>query len=211
VEVKAKEEENSKQKIEINKKNEEIDNQKKEIEELKHKKTLVPQAMKNIKKASDDERDTETPSPENQPAKEGNGQSWGAWAWQNKSKIGGVAWLAYVAANVGLDIAGNSSSAVGNPVNSAENDTLSLNLSSTCPNPTMQRPYELQCKLDENVIKLANAEKCYNDTLSLSSTRPNPIMQRPYNNVEASSPENQPAKKEMVKVGVHGFGKTGLR
>ncbi|UPA55486.1 hypothetical protein MWH06_02385 [Wolbachia pipientis] len=121
VEVKAKEEENSKQKIEINKKNEEIDNQKKEIEELKHKKTLVPQAMKNIKKASDDERDTETPSPENQPAKEGNGQSWGAWAWQNKSKIGaGVAWLTYVAANVGLDIAGNSSSAVGNPVNSAE-------------------------------------------------------------------------------------------
>ncbi|WP_374698358.1 hypothetical protein [Wolbachia endosymbiont (group B) of Limnophora tigrina] len=51
-EVKAKEEENSKQKIEINKKNEEIDNQKKEIEELKHKKTFVPQAMKNIKEAS---------------------------------------------------------------------------------------------------------------------------------------------------------------
>ena len=50
-EVKAKEEENSKQKIEINKKNEEIDNQKK-IEELKHKKTFVPQAMKNIKEAS---------------------------------------------------------------------------------------------------------------------------------------------------------------
>lgn len=51
-EVKAKEEENSKQKIEINKKNEEINNQKKEIEELKHKKTFVPQAMKNIKEAS---------------------------------------------------------------------------------------------------------------------------------------------------------------
>ncbi|WP_250296885.1 hypothetical protein [Wolbachia endosymbiont of Oedothorax gibbosus] len=48
-EEKAKEEENSKQKIEINKKNEEIDNQKKEIEELKHKKTFVPQAIKDIK------------------------------------------------------------------------------------------------------------------------------------------------------------------
>ena len=125
MEVKAKEEENSKQKIEINKKNEEIDNQKKEIEELKHKKTFVPQAMKNIKEASDDERDTETPSPENQPAKEGNGQSWGAWVWQNKFKIvAGGAGLAYVAANGGLGIAGNSSSAVDNPVNSAENDTL---------------------------------------------------------------------------------------
>ncbi|WP_265033365.1 hypothetical protein [Wolbachia endosymbiont (group A) of Sicus ferrugineus] len=52
-EVKAKEEENSKQKIEINKKNEEIDNQKKEIEELKHKKTFVPQAMKDIQTASE--------------------------------------------------------------------------------------------------------------------------------------------------------------
>lgn len=51
-EVKAKEEEISKQKIEINKKNEEIDNQKKEIEELKHKKTFVPQAMKDIPTAS---------------------------------------------------------------------------------------------------------------------------------------------------------------
>ncbi|MDX5495846.1 MAG: hypothetical protein O7198_04160 [Wolbachia endosymbiont of Nomada marshamella] len=52
-EVKAKEEENSKQKIEINKKNEEINNQKKEIEELKHKKTFVPQAMKDIQTASE--------------------------------------------------------------------------------------------------------------------------------------------------------------
>ncbi|MFP3015759.1 MAG: hypothetical protein ACEY3B_05670 [Wolbachia sp.] len=138
----------------------------------------------------------EASSPENQPAKEGNGQSWGAWALQNKSKVGavavaGVAWLAYVAANGGLGVAGNSSSAVGNSVNSAGNDT--LNLSSTCPNPTMQHPYELQCKPDENVIKLAND----NDTLSLnlSSTRPKLTMQRPYKNVEASSPENQPAKE----------------
>lgn len=52
-EVKAKEEENSKQKIEINKKNEEINNQRKEIEELKHKKTFVPQAMKDIQTASE--------------------------------------------------------------------------------------------------------------------------------------------------------------
>uniref|UniRef100_A0A1A9VKB6 Uncharacterized protein n=1 Tax=Glossina austeni TaxID=7395 RepID=A0A1A9VKB6_GLOAU len=52
-EVKAKEEENSEQKIEINKKNEEIDNQKKEIEELKHKKTFVSQAVKSIKEVSE--------------------------------------------------------------------------------------------------------------------------------------------------------------
>ncbi|NEV49356.1 hypothetical protein EUZ93_02440 [Wolbachia pipientis] len=78
-------------------------------------------------------------------------------------------------------ITGNSSSAVGNSVNSAEDDTLSLDLSSTCPNPTIQRPYGLQCKLDENVIKLANAEKWYSDTLSLdlSSTCPN-LMQHPH-------------------------------
>ncbi|WP_265030138.1 hypothetical protein [Wolbachia endosymbiont (group A) of Philonthus cognatus] len=52
VEVKAKEEEISKQKIEINKKNEEINNPKEEIEKFKHKKTFVPQAIKNIKEAS---------------------------------------------------------------------------------------------------------------------------------------------------------------
>ncbi|WP_395461682.1 hypothetical protein [Wolbachia endosymbiont (group A) of Therophilus tumidulus] len=52
VEVKTKEEEISKQKIEINKKNEEINNPKEEIEKFKHKKTFVPQAIKNIKEAS---------------------------------------------------------------------------------------------------------------------------------------------------------------
>ncbi|MBC6685866.1 hypothetical protein H9I48_01150 [Wolbachia pipientis] len=78
----------------------------------------------------------EASSPENQPAKEGNGQSWGAWAWQNKFKIGvgavaGVAWLTwltYVAANGGLGVAGNSSSAVGNSVDSTEDDTSYLYL-----------------------------------------------------------------------------------
>ncbi|XCA32917.1 MAG: hypothetical protein ABS808_03795 [Wolbachia endosymbiont of Polyergus mexicanus] len=49
----------------------------------------------------------EASSPENQPAKEGNGQSWGAWVWQNRFKIGAGAvggWLACsacVATNVG--------------------------------------------------------------------------------------------------------------
>ncbi|QMV46204.1 hypothetical protein HC358_03995 [Wolbachia pipientis] len=181
--------------------------QKKEIEELEHKKTFVPQAMKNIKEASDDERDTETPSRENQPAKEGNVQSWGARVLQNRFKIGagagkasstenqlakegnGQSWrariqqnrfkiikiavcLVYVAVGVGLYIDDNLSNIVCDPVNSTENDTLSLNLPSTCPN-LMQHPYWLQCKIDENVTKLANAEKWYVD--SSSSIVSNPV------------------------------------
>ncbi|WP_341818195.1 hypothetical protein [Wolbachia endosymbiont (group B) of Ennomos erosarius] len=54
VEVKAKEEEISKQKIEINKKNEEINNPKEEIEKFKHKKTFVPQVIKDIKTACEE-------------------------------------------------------------------------------------------------------------------------------------------------------------
>lgn len=124
---------------------------------------VIPLPYKNV----------EASSPENQSAKEGNGQSWGARIWQNRVKIGaGVACLAYVAANVGLYIAGNSSSVVCDPVNSTENDTLSLNLPSTCPN-LMQHPYWLQCKIDENVTKLANAEKWYVD--SSSSIVSNPV------------------------------------
>ncbi|NEV49357.1 hypothetical protein EUZ93_02445 [Wolbachia pipientis] len=50
-------------------------------------------------------KNVEASSPENQPAKEGNGQSWGAWALQKKSEIGGVVaaagWLTYAATNVG--------------------------------------------------------------------------------------------------------------
>ncbi|MDE5060698.1 MULTISPECIES: hypothetical protein [Wolbachia] len=89
-------------------------------------------------------KNVEASSPKSQPTKEGNGQSWGAWAWQNKSKIGvgavavgGVAWLAYVAANGGLGVADSSSSIVSNPVDSTESGGFCVadSLSSIVSNP----------------------------------------------------------------------------
>ncbi|UVW83409.1 hypothetical protein [Wolbachia endosymbiont of Aedes albopictus] len=110
-------------------------------------------------------KNVEASSPENQPAKEGNGQSGGARVRQNKFKIvAGVACLVYIAANVVLDVASNSSSAVGNSVDSTENGGF--------------------CVADNLFSVVGNSVTC-----------PNPTMQRPYNNVEVSSPENQPAKE----------------
>ncbi|WP_353285134.1 hypothetical protein [Wolbachia endosymbiont (group A) of Beris morrisii] len=181
--VEAKEEEISKQKIEINKKNEEINNPKEEIEKFKHKKTFVPQVIKDIKTACEEAVTT---------VKEAcsSGRIFDIAKRRLKDvydiipstesvrnlvpSLKTVGWIAvgtgatYIAANRGFTGANNSSNAVSNSVNSVRNHTLSSNSSFTCPNPTMQRPYELQCELDEYRKTLADSKKFAKNNFGIS-------------------------------------------
>ena len=82
--------------------------------------------------------------------------------------IGVVGAGATIAAYRGFTGANNSSNAVSNSVNSVRNHTLSSNSSFTCPNPTMQHPYELRCALDEYSKIQADSEEFAKNNFGIS-------------------------------------------